>query len=199
MKCKRCGSKVDGNFCQTCGAPVENPNRSKAKSKKSKKPNGCLVSFLIVFIFSVCFLASGITIEDTQSASAPPAQQQEQTVEKEEQKEEKSPEEKQPEPPKEESEEPPKEEPKEEKQQPTEEQPNEPAAAEEQSESKTPDFGDGNNIEVKEEYVLNTATLKFHHPHCRHVKKIEEENFATCDSREQAISSGYQPCKVCCP
>ena len=63
----------------------------------------------------------------------------------------------------------------------------------------TPDWGDGNNIEATTDYVLNTNTMKFHRGNCRHVKKIEESNFATCSSREEAIANGYQPCKVCCP
>lgn len=63
----------------------------------------------------------------------------------------------------------------------------------------TPDWGDGNNIEVTADYVLNTNTMKFHQKNCRYVKKIEEKNFASCSSREEATANGYQPCKVCCP
>lgn len=196
MKCKRCGSTVDGHFCRTCGAPVENP---KSEKPKSKKPNGCLVA--AVTFFASVFVIGGIG-SIMRAANVPeafPSSQSQQTEMQEEKK--KETESKQKEQPKEEDRqiEQLSAESEEEKQQPIEEQPTEPTAAEEQSKSKTPDFGDGNNIEVKEGYVLNTSTLKFHLPHCRHVKKIEEENFATCDSREWAISNGYQPCKVCNP
>lgn len=190
MKCKRCGSTVDGHFCRVCGAPVENPKEQK---QKGKKPNGCLTVLATFFVSVFALWGIGAIMRSANVPEAFPSSQTQQ-IETQKEKEEEV-EQQQKEQPKEESE----EEPKEEKQQPPEEQPTEPAVTEEQTESKAPDFGDGNNIEVKEEYVLNTATLKFHFPDCRHVKKIEEENFATCDSREWLISNGYQPCKVCNP
>lgn len=57
-------------------------------------------------------------------------------------------------------------------------------------------------------YVVNTNTMKFHYPHCRHVKKMYEENtnYATDngfadwdDARNWLISHGYDPCGTCCP
>lgn len=191
MKCKRCGSTVDGHFCQVCGAPVENPKEQK---QKGKKPHGCLTVLATFFVSVFALWGLGAIMR---SANVPEAFPSSQAYQIEMQKEN----EEETEQPKEENQlnEQPLAEPEEENQPQTEEQPTESAANVEQKESKKPDFGDGNNIEVQEEYVLNTATLKFHHPNCRHVKKIEEENFATCDSREWAISNGYQPCKVCCP
>lgn len=49
------------------------------------------------------------------------------------------------------------------------------------------------------EYVLNTSTMKFHKPSCSSVKKIKPENYATIDSRDKAINSGYEPCGKCHP
>lgn len=49
------------------------------------------------------------------------------------------------------------------------------------------------------EYVLNTSTNKFHKPSCSSVKTISPENYSTTDSRENAINSGYEPCKKCNP
>ena len=48
-------------------------------------------------------------------------------------------------------------------------------------------------------YVLNTNTHKFHHSWCSSVSDIEPQNYATADSRDYAISNGYQPCKRCNP
>lgn len=49
------------------------------------------------------------------------------------------------------------------------------------------------------EYVLNTNTMKFHIPSCSSVKRIKPENFATIDSRDNAINSGYVSCGRCHP
>lgn len=49
-------------------------------------------------------------------------------------------------------------------------------------------------------YVLNTNSMKFHHPSCRSVAKISPENYATSsDSRETLISIGYSACGICNP
>ena len=48
-------------------------------------------------------------------------------------------------------------------------------------------------------YVLNTDSKKFHYPDCSSAEKISPENYATCNSREEAISMGYEPCGRCKP
>lgn len=45
--------------------------------------------------------------------------------------------------------------------------------------------------------VLNTATKKYHYPHCSEVKKIKPENYATIESEAEAIAQGYTACKKC--
>lgn len=49
------------------------------------------------------------------------------------------------------------------------------------------------------EYVLNTHTMKFHIPSCDSVPNIKPENYATIESREEAINNGYAPCGKCHP
>lgn len=47
-------------------------------------------------------------------------------------------------------------------------------------------------------YVLNTSTLKIHHPNCDDVKKIKPENYATSNiSEDELISQGYTRCGHC--
>lgn len=46
-------------------------------------------------------------------------------------------------------------------------------------------------------YLANPKTMKFHYSDCRTVK--HPENFVSYGSREEAISDGYVPCKVCDP
>ena len=48
-------------------------------------------------------------------------------------------------------------------------------------------------------YVLNTDSKKFHYPDCSSAEKISPENYATCNSREEAIAMGYEPCGRCKP
>ena len=51
-----------------------------------------------------------------------------------------------------------------------------------------------------QQYVLNTNTMKFHHPYCKSVSQMKEKNkqevYAT---RDEVISWGYVPCKNCNP
>ena len=48
-------------------------------------------------------------------------------------------------------------------------------------------------------YVLNTHTMKIHHPSCSSVKKIAPQNYATSnDSLDDLISQGYSTCGNCC-
>lgn len=48
-------------------------------------------------------------------------------------------------------------------------------------------------------YVGNSNTGKFHELSCRWGQKISEHNKVSFNSRNEAISQGYQPCKVCNP
>lgn len=48
-------------------------------------------------------------------------------------------------------------------------------------------------------YIGNSNTGKFHEVSCRWGQKISENNKVTFDSRNDAISQGYHPCKVCNP
>ena len=48
-------------------------------------------------------------------------------------------------------------------------------------------------------YVANSNTGKFHEVSCRWGQKISDHNKVTFDSRNEAISQGYQPSKVCNP
>ena len=51
-----------------------------------------------------------------------------------------------------------------------------------------------------EYYVLNTSTRKFHYGWCSSAGKIAEKNRATyTGSREDLISQGYSPCRICNP
>ncbi|MDE5802227.1 MAG: hypothetical protein K2I22_04835 [Lachnospiraceae bacterium] len=47
-------------------------------------------------------------------------------------------------------------------------------------------------------YVLNTHTMKIHHPSCSSVKKIAPQNYATSNSSlDDLISQGYSTCGNC--
>ena len=48
-------------------------------------------------------------------------------------------------------------------------------------------------------FIGNTNSGKFHEPSCRWVQKMSSSNKITFSSRNEAISQGYQPCKVCNP
>ena len=48
-------------------------------------------------------------------------------------------------------------------------------------------------------YVGNKRTMKFHDDDCYWVTKMAEYNKVEIDSREEAIQSGYKPCKACKP
>ena len=48
-------------------------------------------------------------------------------------------------------------------------------------------------------YVAKSNTGKFHEVSCKWGQKISDHNKVTFDSRNEAISQGYQPCKVCNP
>ncbi|MBD5529732.1 MAG: hypothetical protein HDR02_15215 [Lachnospiraceae bacterium] len=47
-------------------------------------------------------------------------------------------------------------------------------------------------------YVLNTSTKKIHHPNCKSVAKIKQENYATTDkSLDELLDAGYTKCGNC--
>ena len=48
-------------------------------------------------------------------------------------------------------------------------------------------------------YIGNSNTGKFHKTTCKWGQKISSNNKVTFNSRNDAISQGYQPCKVCNP
>ena len=48
-------------------------------------------------------------------------------------------------------------------------------------------------------YVGNANTKKFHTSSCSHAGRIKSSNKVYFSSRDDAISSGYVPCKVCNP
>ena len=48
-------------------------------------------------------------------------------------------------------------------------------------------------------YIASANSHKFHFPSCRWGKKISQKNKVTFKSRSDAISQGYEPCKVCKP
>lgn len=53
---------------------------------------------------------------------------------------------------------------------------------------------------VKDTYILNVNTKKFHYPSCSSVKQMSDKNKQTyTGSRDDLISQGYDPCKKCNP
>jgi len=48
-------------------------------------------------------------------------------------------------------------------------------------------------------YIGNKRSHKFHRPECRWAKKMSSTNKIFFQSRQDAISKGYEPCKVCNP
>jgi len=48
-------------------------------------------------------------------------------------------------------------------------------------------------------YIGNKRSHKFHRPECRWAKKMSSTNKIFFQSRQEAISKGYEPCKVCNP
>ncbi|HIU63712.1 MAG TPA: hypothetical protein IAB06_01550 [Candidatus Avacidaminococcus intestinavium] len=48
-------------------------------------------------------------------------------------------------------------------------------------------------------YVGNVQLYKFHYFSCRYVGKMNEGNKVWFDKRQQAVNSGYVPCKACRP
>ena len=67
--------------------------------------------------------------------------------------------------------------------------------------------GDGSNFDLydnaaqqntSDTYVLNTSTMKIHHPSCKSVKKIAPQNYSTSNSSIQELQAmGYSLCGNC--
>ncbi len=74
-------------------------------------------------------------------------------------------------------------------------------ATEETTEASTEDIYDSDaydNSESQNNYVLNTSTMKIHHPGCFSAKRIAPKNYATSsESLEELESQGYTTCGNC--
>lgn len=53
--------------------------------------------------------------------------------------------------------------------------------------------------QVTRTYVGNASTSKFHKSSCSYVDKIKSANYVNFASRDEAVNSGYVPCKKCNP
>ncbi|MBP2657257.1 MAG: hypothetical protein H6Q69_289 [Firmicutes bacterium] len=54
-------------------------------------------------------------------------------------------------------------------------------------------------IPMEPAYVGASTTGKFHYTSCRWAEKIRPDHRVYFNTREEAISAGYVPCKVCQP
>ena len=52
---------------------------------------------------------------------------------------------------------------------------------------------------IAKTYIGNKNTKKFHEPSCSSVSDMKEKNKVTLNSRDEAISKGYEPCGRCHP
>ena len=50
-----------------------------------------------------------------------------------------------------------------------------------------------------EKFIGNSSSKKFHKPACQWAQKISSSNRIAFSSRDEAVKSGYSPCKVCHP
>ncbi len=48
-------------------------------------------------------------------------------------------------------------------------------------------------------YIGNKNSYKFHYAKCHYVAKMNPKNKVYFNTRQEAINSGYVPCKVCKP
>lgn len=59
-------------------------------------------------------------------------------------------------------------------------------------------YGNSEQQQAKETYVLNTSTMKIHHPGCSSVPKIAPQNYSTSsDSIADLKEQGYSTCGIC--
>lgn len=57
----------------------------------------------------------------------------------------------------------------------------------------------GSGSTVRQTYIGNKSSKKFHLPSCTGVRSMKEKNKITFGSRKDAVSHGYVPCKICNP
>ena len=55
------------------------------------------------------------------------------------------------------------------------------------------------SIALASSYVGNSNSKKFHYSDCPSVEKMNPANKINFNSREEAVNSGYVPCKRCNP
>lgn len=55
------------------------------------------------------------------------------------------------------------------------------------------------SLALADEFWASKKSNKYHYPTCQWAKKIKEENLIIFKTPEEAIKSGYIPCKVCRP
>jgi hypothetical protein len=65
--------------------------------------------------------------------------------------------------------------------------------------SSSSSFTTGSTSSSSGSFIASANSHKFHYSSCRWGKKISEKNKVTFKSRSDAISQGYEPCKVCRP
>ncbi|HBQ28101.1 MAG TPA: nuclease [Desulfotomaculum sp.] len=56
-----------------------------------------------------------------------------------------------------------------------------------------------NKANTETKYIGNSNSKKFHRPNCQWAQKIAPRNRVEFGKREEAIKTGYQPCKTCKP
>lgn len=58
---------------------------------------------------------------------------------------------------------------------------------------------DGNQFSVSATYFGNKNSKIFHKANCSSAQKTKEENRVYLSTREEFVSKGYSPCKICNP
>lgn len=58
---------------------------------------------------------------------------------------------------------------------------------------------DGNQVSVSATYFGNKNSKIFHKSNCSSAQKTKEENRVYLSSRDEFVSKGYSPCKICNP
>lgn len=58
---------------------------------------------------------------------------------------------------------------------------------------------DGNQVSVSATYFGNKNSKIFHKANCSSAQKTKEENRVYLSTRDEFVSKGYSPCKICNP